>query len=122
MAYTPFFEDKIDKYFSQLVVPNPDSVIKEIDWMLGYASINEEMNRFLLIKFVNRYLNQKYMWEDAVFVHLFEKYFSQKTYSWLNETGKKTITDRAYSLMANILGTPASDVELPDPNLSLIHI
>jgi len=116
LAYTPFFEDKIDKYFSQLVVPNPDSVIKEIDWMLGYASINEEMNRFLLIKFVNRYLNQKYMWEDAVFVHLFEKYFSQKTYSWLNETGKKTITDRAYSLMANILGTPASDVELPDPN------
>lgn len=114
LAYTPFFEEKIDKYFNQLVVPNPDSVIKEIDWMLGYASINEEMNKFLLIKFVNRYLNQKYMWEDAVFVHLFEKYFSQKTYSWLNEAGKKTITDRAYSLMANILGTPASDIELPN--------
>ncbi|HNR15303.1 MAG TPA: DUF5106 domain-containing protein [Chitinophagaceae bacterium] len=114
LAYTPFFEEKIDKYFNQLVVPNPDSVIKEIDWMLGYASINEEMNKFLLIKFVNRYLNQKYMWEDAVFVHLFEKYFSQKTYSWLNESGKKTITDRAYSLMANILGTPASDIELPN--------
>lgn len=115
LAYTPFFEEKIDKYFNQLVVPNPDSVIKEIDRMLGYASINEEMNKFLLIKFVNRYLNQKYMWEDAVFVHLFEKYFSQKTYSWLNEAGKKTITDRAYSLMANILGTPASDIELPNP-------
>ena len=82
--------------------------------MLGYASISKEMNRFLLIKFVNRYLNQKYMWEDAVFVHLFEKYFAQKDYDWLNEQGKKTITDRAYSLMANILGSPASDIELPD--------
>lgn len=78
-------------------------MIKEIDRMLSYASINEEMNRFLLVKFINRYLNQKYMWEDAVFVHLFEKYFSQKTYPWLNEAGKKTITERAYSLMANIL-------------------
>lgn len=114
LAYTPFFEEKLDKYFAQLVLPHPDSVIKEIDRMLGYASINEEMNRFLLVKFVNRYLNQKYMWEDAVFVHLFEKYFSQKTYSWLTEAGKKTITERAYSLMANILGTPASDIELPD--------
>ncbi len=114
LAYTPFFEEKLDKYFAQLVIPHPDSVIKEIDRMLGFASINEEMNRFLLVKFVNRYLNQKYMWEDAVFVHLFEKYFSQKTYSWLNEAGKKTITERAYSLMANILGTPASDIELPD--------
>ncbi len=116
LAYTTLFEDKIDKYFEQLVVPHQDSVIKELDRMLGPASINEEMTRFLLVKFVNRYLNQKYMWEDAVFVHLFEKYFSQKKYSWLNDKGYKTITDRAYSLMANLLGSPASDIELPDPS------
>ncbi|HMU44901.1 MAG TPA: DUF5106 domain-containing protein [Chitinophagaceae bacterium] len=114
LAYTTFFEEKIDKYFAQLVVPHPDSVIKEIDWMLGFASPSEEMTRFLLVKFVNRYLNQKYMWEDAVFVHLFEKYFAQKNYDWLNEKGRKTITDRAYSLMANLMGSPASDIELPD--------
>jgi len=82
--------------------------------MLGPASINEEMTRFLLIKFVNRYLNQKYMWEDAIFLHLFEKYIAQKEYSWLTAQGRKTITDRAYSLMANIMGSPAADIELPD--------
>ena len=114
LARTPFFESRIDKYYEQLVYPNPDSVIKELDWMLGYASASEEMQKFLLLKFVNRYLNMKYMWEDAVFVHLFEKYFSQKNYSWLNEKGKKMITDRAYSLMANIMGSPAAEIELPD--------
>lgn len=116
LARTPssLFEAKLDKYFEQLVSPHPDSVIKELDWMLGYASINEEMTKFLLLKFVNRYLNQKYMWEDAVFVHLFEKYFANKTYPWLTDAGKKTITDRAYSLMANITGTAAADIELPD--------
>ena len=114
LAYTTFFEDKLDKYFNQLVVPHPDSVIKDMDWMLGYASASPEMTRFLLIKFVNKYIYQKYMWEDAVFVHLFEKYFSNKEYTWLTEKGKKTITDRAYSLMANIMGTPAADVLLPD--------
>lgn len=114
LAYTTLFEEKLDKYFEQLVVPQQDSIIKELDWMLGAASINEEMTRFLLVKFVNRYLNQKYMWEDAVFVHLYEKYFSQKTYSWLTEKGIKTITDRAYSLMANIMGNPAADIDLPD--------
>ena len=114
LARTPFFESRIDKYMEQLVYPSADSVIKEIDYMLGYASSNDEMQKFLLLKFVNRYLNQKYMWEDKVFVHLFEKYFSQQTYPWLTEAGKKTITNRAYSLMANIMGTEASDVELPD--------
>lgn len=114
LARTPFFEGRIDKYFEQLVYPNPDSVIREMDWMLGYASASDEMQKFLLLKFVNRYLNMKYMWEDAVFVHLFEKYFAQKNYDWLTEKGRKMITDRAYSLMANIMGSPASEIELPD--------
>ena len=114
LVRTPIFESKLDKYFEQVVYPNPDSVNKEIDWMLGYASINEDNQRFLLMKFVNRYLNMKYMWEDAVFVHLYERYFSQKTYPWLTEKGVKTIQDRAYSLMSNILGNPAADIELPD--------
>jgi len=61
LVRTPIFEGKLDKYFEQVVYPNPDSVNKEIDWMLGYASINEDNQRFLLMKFVNRYLNMKYM-------------------------------------------------------------
>jgi thiol-disulfide isomerase/thioredoxin len=114
LAYTTFFEEKLDKYINDLLVPHPDSVNKQIDYMMSFASINEEMTKLLLLKFVNRYLNQKYMWEDAIFVHLFEKYFAQKNYSWLTENGRKMITDRAYSLMANIMGSPASDIELPD--------
>ena len=114
LARTPFFESRIDKYMEQLVYPDADSVIKELDYMLSFASSNEEMQKFLLLKFVNRYLNQKYMWEDKVFVHLFQNYFSQKTYPWLTDKGMKTISDRAYNLMSNILGTPAADVELPD--------
>lgn len=114
LARTPFFESRLDRYMDQLVYPSPDSVNKELDWMLGYASASEDMQRFLLLKFVNRYLNQKFMWEDAVFVHLFEKYFAQKNYSWLTDKGRKVITDRAYSLMANIFGSPAAEVSLPD--------
>lgn len=116
------FDERLDKYYNTLVFPQPDSVIKEIDWMLGYASANEEMTRFLLVKFINRYLQQKYMWEDAVFVHLYQKYFSQKEYAWLTPQGKKTITDRAYSLMANIMGNPAENIALPDTSGKIINL
>lgn len=108
------FEERLDKYYNTLVYQHPDSVIREIDWMLGYASASHEMTRYLLVKFVNRYLNMKYMWEDAVFVHLFQKYFSQKEYDWLTPQGKKIITERAYNLMANIMGNPAENISLPD--------
>lgn len=125
LVRTPIIEGKLDRYFEQLVYPNADSVNKEIDWMLGYASINKDNEKFLLMKFVNRYLNMKYMWEDAVFVHLYEKYFAQKKYPWLTEKGMKTIQDRAYNLMANILGNPAPDIELPDTsgkNITLYNL
>ena len=62
--------------------------------MLGFASANEEMTRFLLIKFVNRYLNQKYMWEDAVFVHLFENIFPIKLIpGWVIRERKQSPTE-----------------------------
>jgi hypothetical protein len=124
-ARTTFFEGKLDKYFENVVAPSADSVIKEIDRMLAYASISPDMNRFLLVKFINRYYTQKYMWEDRVFVHLYEKYLSGKQYPWLSANGRKMITDRAYSLMANIFGSPAADIELPDStgkNISLYSI
>jgi thiol-disulfide isomerase/thioredoxin len=108
------FEDRLDKYFNTLVAPAADSVIKELDWMLGYASVSKELTRFLLVKFITRYLNMKYMWEDAVFVHLFQKYFADKDYDWLTPQGKKIISDRGYSLMANIMGNQAENVSLAD--------
>jgi len=124
IARTPasLFDERLDKYYNTLVYPDPDSVNKELDWMLGYASINEEMTRFLLVKFVNRYLVMKYMWEDAVFTHLYEKYFSQKEYPWLTEQGKKTITDRYYSLVSNIMGKPAENISLPDSTGKMISL
>jgi thiol-disulfide isomerase/thioredoxin len=108
------FDERLDKYFNTLVYPAADSVNKEMDWMLGYASASQEMTRYLLVKFATRYLNMKYMWEDAVFVHLFQKYFAQKEYDWLTPQGRKMLTDRAYSLMANIMGNPAENISLPD--------
>jgi thiol-disulfide isomerase/thioredoxin len=114
LARTSFFEEKLDEFFTTLVYPHPDSVIKELEWMLAYATANDEMQRFLLVKYINRYLNPQYMWDDKVYVHLYEKYFSQKEYEWLNEKGRKTITDRYYSVAANLFGAKASDVELPD--------
>lgn len=114
LVRTSFFEEKLDRYFEQLVAPDPDSVIKELDWMLAYATANDEMQHFLLIKFISRYYNMKYMWDDRVYVHLFEKCFSQKEYPWLTENIKKSIFDRAYSLMANLFGAQAAEIELPD--------
>jgi hypothetical protein len=112
---TPIFEPKLDKYYKDLVVPAPDSIQKEVDIMLAKAAPNKEMFKYLLTYFVQQYINPQYMGQDAVFVHLFEKYINNNPeVDWFTEKYKKYMYDRAYSLMANLIGNPAQNLEMVD--------
>jgi thiol-disulfide isomerase/thioredoxin len=111
---TPFFLPKIEKYFREVLVPVPDSIIKEADYLLLLARSDTSMYRFLLNWLTDEYIYPKYMGQDAVFVHLFEKYHSKGISSWLNEKQLTTISNRAYMLMANLIGEKASDLNLTD--------
>jgi len=114
LVRTPFFEQKIEKYFNQLVVPQPDSIIKEVDNMLLQARTSSEMFQFLLVKFVQQYVNPQYMGQDAVFVHLFEKYINAGRAPFFTPQYREFIDKRAYSLMANLIGKPAAELNMID--------
>ncbi len=112
---TPIYEMKLDKYYKDLVVPAPDSISKEADIMLTKAAPNKEMFKYLLTYFVQKYINPTYMGQDAVFVQLFEKYINNNPQvDWFTEKYKKYMYDRAYSLMANLIGNPAQNLDLVD--------
>jgi len=111
---TPFFLPKFEKFYREIIVPDPDSIIKEADYQLLLARSSPEMYKFLLNWLTDEYLNPKYMGQDAVFVHLFEKYHSKGLTSWLNEKQMETISRRAYMLMANLIGLKAADLEMVD--------
>jgi thiol-disulfide isomerase/thioredoxin len=113
---TPFFLPKVEQYFRNVISPVPDSIIKESDYLLLLARSSPEMYKFLLNWLTDEYINPKYMGQDAVFVHLFEKYHSKGISNWLNEKQIKTISDRAYMLMANLIGQQAADLQMVDSN------
>lgn len=111
---TPFFLPKVEKYFREVVSPAPDSIIKESDYLLLRARSAPEMYKFLLNWLTDEYINPKYMGQDAVFVHLFEKYHSKGISSWLNEKQMTAISNRAYMLMSNLVGAEAANLEMVD--------
>ena len=111
---TPFFLPKLERYYRELMVPEPDSIIKEADYQLLLARSSPEMYKFLLNWLTDEYISPKYMGQDAVFVHLFEKYHSKGISNWLNEKQMETISRRAYMLMANLIGAKAADLEMLD--------
>ncbi len=111
---TPFFLPKVEKFFREIVSPAPDSIIKESDYLLLRARTAPEMYKFLLNWLTDEYINPKYMGQDAVFVHLFEKYHSKGISSWLNEKQMTAISNRAYMLMSNLIGEQAADLLMVD--------
>jgi thiol-disulfide isomerase/thioredoxin len=114
LVRTPILEPKLEKYYRDLVPHNADSINKEVDWMLLYSRTNKELFKFLLVHFVQKYINPEYMGEDAVFVHLFEKFINTGEADFFTEKYRKFINDRAYSLMANLIGQPAANLVMVD--------
>ncbi len=111
---TPFFENKVNNYFDYLVVPDVDSIYKEASTMLAYASVDNELYRFLLMLFVSKYMNPQIMGLDEVFVRLFEKEIATGKADFLPKETRDLIFNRAYSIMANLIGKPAAPLELID--------
>jgi thiol-disulfide isomerase/thioredoxin len=111
---TPFFEPKLDDYFKYYVSPDPDSIIAEVKYMLLSARTGKEIYPYLLTKFTNKYMNPEFMGQDKVFVAIFENFYAKGDTVLLNPASRKTITERAYSLMANQIGLPAPILNLTD--------
>jgi len=111
---TPILESKLDRYYKDVVSPEPDSLNREIDHMLLYSRTNKEMFKFLLVYFTQKYINPEYMGQDAVFIHIFEKYINSGQAEFFTEKYRKFVDDRAYSIMANLIGQPAANLEMTD--------
>ena len=109
---TPFFLKKLERYYREVILPEPDTIIKDVDYKLLLARSAPEMYKFLLNWITDEYINPKYMGQDAVFVHLFEKYHSKGLSNWLNEKQQEAISRLAYMLMANLIGEKAAELDM----------
>jgi len=111
---TPMFEQRLTRYFDEVVFRHPDSLKKEVDYFILYSRSNSTMFRYCINRFTNEYMNPKYMGLDVVFLHIFEKYYLTNQVTWLEPKDKDLVFNRAYSMMGNLLGEPAAELNMLD--------
>lgn len=111
---TPFFEGKLDDYFKYYVVPDADTLIQEVNYLLLSSRAGKDMFKYLLGRFTDKYINPEIMGHDKVFIFLFNQYYSKGDTAWLTAKQREYIFNRAYSLMANQIGEPAAALDLLD--------
>jgi thiol-disulfide isomerase/thioredoxin len=111
---TPMFEQRLNRYMENIVYRHPDSIKQELDKFILYSRSNKTMFRFFMNRFTNDYMNPKYMGMDVVFLHLFEKYYITNQVDWLEKKDRDMVYNRAYSIMGNLVGEPAAELNLLD--------
>ena len=111
---TPFFIPKLTAYYEKVISQNPDSIIATLDYQLLLARNDSEMYKLMLNWLTDEYFYPKYMGQDAILVHLFEKYHSQGLSPWLTKKQQDLISNRAYMEMSNLVGSQGADLNLID--------
>lgn len=122
LVRTDIIEKKLNRYFTQLVALDPDSINMEADKLIAKTRADKEMFKFVVWWLTYTYETSKYMGMDAVFVHLVEKYYVSGEAYWLKDEQLNKIISRAYSMAPNLIGQQAPPLEVKDTSLKPVSL
>lgn len=116
----PVYSQKINEYLDKLFVPEADTLIKAIEWIVTKAKKNQETYKYLLWNCILKYQNPDIMGLDKVFVHLNDKYFASGEMNfWANEKLKKNLQEHADRLRKSLIGKVGPNLIMQDADLKL---
>lgn len=113
LIHTPVFESRLDEYINKMVLPWPDSLIKEANMLLGKARGSKELFKYTLWWLTRMTQNSKVMGVDEVFVYLVENYYMKGDATWLSADDINQYIDRAMKIAPNVIGNLAPEIKLP---------
>ena len=119
---TPVFYNKLKKYFDNVVVQNPDSVIREVDTLIEKSRSNTEMFKFLVWFTTYRYENPEYMGFDKVFVYIVDKYYVTGQTSWVTKSVNESIIKKANKIRPLLIGKVAPNMIMMDTSNQLVSM
>ena len=107
------FHNLIERWWGQVIPPDPDTLFFEAKKLLKQVKGNDEMFKYILHHMTFESESSKVMCMDKVFVELVNEYYVTGQVTWLNDEQLKKIIDRAEALKYSICGNVAHNITLP---------
>lgn len=111
---TPVINTKIETYLTKLTPQTPDSICKEINYLLSQVEDSSLMYKYIVQFSTNHFEKSEIMGMDAVFVCISENVYAKDKAWWLSE---EQLTDilKLYNTRKNlIVGAKADNIILMD--------
>lgn len=113
---TPIYHNKLNQFFTRVLIQYPDSIIAEADRLIEKARAHKEVFKYTVFFITNTFERSQIMGMDAVFVHMVEHYYMSGQVDWITEEQLQTISTRAMALKPLLLGQVAPDVRMTRPD------
>ena len=111
---TPFIESKMKDFFKNIVLTQPDSLMKESNKICELSKKNKYFFQYVVIYTTNYFETSQIMGMDRIFVDLAEKYYLSNKCWWADSTLISKIGERVTKLKPNLLGNTAPDLKMED--------
>ncbi|MCK9219708.1 MAG: DUF5106 domain-containing protein [Bacteroidales bacterium] len=119
---TPVFHPKLKKYFDNVLIQIPDSIIHESDIMIDKSRPNSEMFKYLVWFMTSHYENSEIMGFDKIFVHVVDTYYSTGQATWVSKTTTENIIKKSDRLKPILLGKKAPNMIMQDTSFRLVSM
>ncbi|MBI3502453.1 MAG: DUF5106 domain-containing protein [Bacteroidetes bacterium] len=122
---TPIFHNKLKYYLDKIILQHPDSLNKELDWLVEQTKGDKEMFKYIVWYATTTYETSNIMGMDAVFVHMVDLYYATWKAYWVDSTQNQKIIHRGMTLKPLLIGKPAPVIIMQDSldkNISLYEV
>jgi thiol-disulfide isomerase/thioredoxin len=109
---TPIYESKVDYFLSKVVIPEPDSLMKETHKLISKAFEGGDslMYQFTVSHLLNSYDTSRVMGFDAVFVAIAEDWYLNGKAPWADTTLISKISEKVDKVTPNKIGNIAPNL------------
>jgi peroxiredoxin len=110
--YTPFLKQKLETWFTKVLVQNYDSVKSHVFQFIEAVKPNPRIFQFATSFFLNSAINSNIMGMDALFVDIARKYYLSGEAFWASEESLEKIRENVLFAENNLIGKTAPDLTL----------
>ena len=113
---TVALDQKASNYLENLTFREPDSINNSLDEIISRTEENDEVFQYFVPTMLNRYIEEKMMGYDGIYVHMVETYYLSGKAWWADSAALAKMEERAVALSPNLIGRLAPDFAAPDLN------
>jgi thiol-disulfide isomerase/thioredoxin len=107
---TPILQGKLNVFFTNVVIPSPDSINIEIDRIIKKCSSNTEVFQFVAAFLFNHFRESEVMGHDAIMVKLADDIYLSGKADWTTKKWRDDLKNEVERIRPNLIGVRAHDL------------